>query len=52
MQFETDFPLQLANVMLAVILLFVRATRLVELVVGKRARDLAAGTRLEKRLGH
>jgi simple sugar transport system permease protein len=41
----------LANVLLAVILLLVTATRLVELIVGKRARDLAAGTHLEKGLG-
>jgi simple sugar transport system permease protein len=46
MQFETDVPLQLANVLLAVILLLVTGTKLVELIVGKRARALA-GTRLE-----
>jgi general nucleoside transport system permease protein len=51
MQFATDVPLQLANVLLAVILLLVTATKLVELIVGKRARDFAAGTRLEKGLG-
>jgi ABC-type uncharacterized transport system permease subunit len=51
MQFETDVPLQLASVLAAVILLFVTATKLVELVVGKRARALAAGTRLERGLG-
>jgi general nucleoside transport system permease protein len=50
-QFATDVPLQLANVLLAVILLLVTATKLVELIVGKRARDFAAGTRLEKGLG-
>jgi ABC-type uncharacterized transport system permease subunit len=46
MQFTTDVPLQLADVLLAVILLLVTATKLVELIVGKRARALA-GTRLE-----
>ena len=46
MQFSTDVPLQLADVLLAVILLLVTATKLVELIVGKRARALA-GTRLE-----
>jgi ABC-type uncharacterized transport system permease subunit len=51
MQFATDVPLQLANVLLAVILLLVTATKLVELIVGKRARDFAAGTHLEKGLG-
>jgi ABC-type uncharacterized transport system permease subunit len=51
MQFATDVPLQLANVLLAVILLLVTATKLVELIVGKRARDLASGTHLEKGLG-
>ena len=50
MQFATDVPLQLANVLLAVILLLVTATKLVELVLGKRARALA-GARLEKGLG-
>jgi simple sugar transport system permease protein len=43
-------PLQLANVLLAVILLLVTATKLVELILGKRARDFA-GARLEKGLG-
>lgn len=51
MQFATDVPLDLADVLLAVILLLVTATKLVELIVGKRARDLAQGTRLEKGLG-
>lgn len=50
MQFVTDVPLQLASVLLAVILLLVTATRLVELIIGKRARTLA-GARLEKGLG-
>ncbi len=50
MQFSTDVPLQLTNVLLAVILLLVTATRLVELLLGKRARALA-GARLEKGLG-
>ena len=43
-------PLQLANVLLAVILLLVTATKLVELVLGKRARALA-GARLDEGLG-
>jgi ABC-type uncharacterized transport system permease subunit len=51
MQFSTDVPLQMANVLIAVILLLVTATKLVELIVGKRARALAAGTRLERGLG-
>lgn len=51
MQFQTDVPLDLTVVLLAVILLFVTATKLVELIVGKRARALASGTRLEKGLG-
>jgi general nucleoside transport system permease protein len=51
MQFATDVPLELADVLIAVILLLVTATKLVELIVGKRARALAAGTRLEKGLG-
>ncbi|MDP8947793.1 MAG: ABC transporter permease [Actinomycetota bacterium] len=51
MQFATDVPLQLANVLLAVILLLVTATKLVELIVGKRARDFVSGTHLEKGLG-
>jgi simple sugar transport system permease protein len=51
LQFATDVPLDLADVLLAVILLLVTATKLVELIVGKRARDLASGTRLEKGLG-
>jgi general nucleoside transport system permease protein len=46
MQFSTNVPLQLTDVLLAVILLLVTATKLVELIVGKRARALA-GTRLE-----
>ncbi len=51
MQFATNVPLQLANVLLAVILLLVTANKLVELIIGKRARDLATGTRLERGLG-
>ena len=51
MQFATEVPLDLADVLLAVILLLVTATKLVEVIVGKRARDLAQGTRLEKGLG-
>jgi general nucleoside transport system permease protein len=50
MQFTADVPLQLANVLLAVILLLVTATKLVEFVLGKRARDLA-GTHLDEGLG-
>lgn len=51
LQFATDVPLDLADVLLAVILLLVTATKLVEVIVGKRARALASGTRLEKGLG-
>jgi len=51
MQFDTQVPLDLTSVLLAVILLFVTATKIVELILGKRARVLAAGTRLEKGLG-
>ena len=51
MQFSTNVPLDLTDVLLAVILLLVTATRLVELILGKRARVLAAGTHLEKGLG-
>jgi len=51
MQFATDVPLSLSDVLLAVILLFVTATKIVEFVVGKRARTLAAGTRLDEGLG-
>jgi simple sugar transport system permease protein len=50
MQFATDVPLQLANVLLAIILLLVTATKLVELIIGKRARAFA-GARMEKGLG-
>ena len=50
MQFSTDVPLQLTTVLIAVILLLVTATKLVELLLGKRARALA-GARLEKGLG-
>ena len=51
MQFATDIPLDLADVLLAIILLFVTATKLVEFIVGKRARALAGDTRLEEGLG-
>lgn len=44
-------PLSLTVVLLTVILLIVTATKLVELIVGKRARALASGTRLERGLG-
>ena len=50
MQFSTGVPLDLADVLLAVVLLFVTATRLVEYLLGPRARAFAAGTRLEKGL--
>jgi ABC-type uncharacterized transport system permease subunit len=51
MQFDTQVPLDLTDVLLAVILFFVTATKLVEFVFGKRVRELAAGTRLERGLG-
>ena len=51
MQFQTDVPLDLSEVLLALILFFVTATKLVELILGKRARVLASGTRLERGLG-
>lgn len=51
MQFSTEVPLQLATVLGAVILLLVTATKLVEYMVGKRARALAGGTHLERGLG-
>ena len=51
MQFDTQVPLDLTSVLLAVILFFVTATKLVELFFGKRVRELAAGTRLERGLG-
>jgi ABC-type uncharacterized transport system permease subunit len=51
MQFATDVPLQLASVLSAIILLLVTATKLVELIVGKRARELASGTHLERETG-
>ncbi len=51
MQFATDVPLQLASVLSAIILLLVTATKLVELIVGKRARALASGTHLERGMG-
>lgn len=47
MQFETGVPLDLSDVLLAIVLLFVTATKLVELVIGRRARALEAGTKLE-----
>ncbi len=47
MQFATDVPLDLADVLLAIVLLFVTATKLVEFIVGRRARALEAGTKLE-----
>jgi len=51
MQFSAGVPLDLADVLLAIVLLFVTATRLVELLVGRRARALATGTKLERGLG-
>lgn len=50
LQFETDVPLDLADVLLAIILLLVTATKLVELIFGKRVRELASGTRLDEGL--
>ncbi|MPZ88553.1 MAG: ABC transporter permease [Nitriliruptorales bacterium] len=50
MQFSAGVPLDLADVLLAIVLLFVTATKLVELILGRRARSLAAGTKLEKGL--
>ena len=50
MQFAAGVSLSLADVLLAIVLLFVTATRLVELLIGRRARALAAGTKLEKGL--
>lgn len=50
MQFSAGVPLDLADVLLAIVLLFVTATKLVELILGRRARALAAGTKLEKGL--
>jgi len=50
MQFSADVPLDLADVLLAVVLLFVTATKLVELIFGRRARALAGDTKLEKGL--
>lgn len=47
MQFATGVPLDLSAVLLAIVLLFVTATKLVELLIGRRARALAAGTKLE-----
>lgn len=51
MQFDTQVPLDLTTVLTAVILLFVTATKLLEIILGKRVRELAAGTRLERGLG-
>jgi len=51
MQFATDVPLRLADVLLAIILLFVTATKLIEIIIGKRARALTTGTRIEGGLG-
>lgn len=50
MQFDAGVPLDLADVLLAVVLLLVTATRLAELVIGRRARALTVGTKLEKGL--
>ena len=47
MQFATGVPLDLSEVLLAIVLLFVTATKLVELLIGRRARALTAGTKLE-----
>jgi simple sugar transport system permease protein len=51
MQFDTDVPLDLADVLLAVILLLVTADKLVEWIVGKRARDFGSGNRLDRGMG-
>jgi simple sugar transport system permease protein len=51
MQFDTDVPLDLADVLLAVILLLVTADKLVEWIVGKRARDFVSGNRLDRGMG-
>ena len=48
MQFAANVSLSLADVLLAIVLLLVTATRLVELLIGRRARALAVGTKLEK----
>jgi simple sugar transport system permease protein len=48
MQFATDVPLDLADVLLAIILLFVTATKLVSALVGRRARLAVAGTKLDR----
>lgn len=52
MQFDTDVPLDLADVLLAVILLLVTADKLVEWIVGKRVREFASGDRLDRGMGH
>jgi simple sugar transport system permease protein len=43
MQFSADVPLDLADVLLAIVLLFVTAVRLVELLLRHRAGELTAG---------
>ena len=48
MQFATNVPLDLANVIIAVILLFVTATGLVQLILGKRRALAAAPGTLNK----
>lgn len=50
MQFSAGVPLDLADVLLAVVLLFVTATKLVEVIFGRRARALGGDTKLEKGL--
>jgi len=50
MQFAADVPLDLADVLLAVVLLFVTATGIAELLIGRRARALADGTTLGRGL--
>lgn len=48
MQFATEVPLDLADVLLAVVLLLVTANKLIEYVVGKRGRVFASGGPMER----
>ena len=50
MQFDTGVSLDLASVLLAVVLLLVTATRLIELLLGRRAADIAGAPKLERGL--
>jgi simple sugar transport system permease protein len=47
MQFSAEVPLDLADVLLAIVLLFVTATKLVEAIIGRRARALTPAAALE-----